>query len=226
MAPAEKLIASVETTSAANCASAVADAPCAPSQSRRRPARSSSSAARAPRTPSPRSTRLAPGLQPRPPASAPWRRRSAAHRLAPDAPAVAERVRAGSQSIGDQRRHRRGRARVDQRAQPDRVGNLEGAELPAVAPAHRAIDVVEAVGRCRARPRPCRAASTPSVRAQEVADRIVAKEQRADAGAGVLDGARPVDEKAKRAFCCGRYVIVAGSSVRIADWPPGPLSRR
>ena len=144
LAPAEKLTASVETTSAANCARR-SPRPSAASRWRRRRARSSSSAARRRgrrrrdrrgwrRRCRPRST-SAPGVAEEQHAG---RRRHAA--------ALAERVGAGGEAVGDERRHRRAPgARVDQLAQADRVGDLERAEIPAVAPAHRPIDVVEAV---------------------------------------------------------------------------------
>ncbi len=99
----------------------------------------------------------------------------------------------------------------------DRPPGFERSQLPAEAPAHGAIDVARRSARCRGRRAPHRRASAPACRAgtgrpcrrRETACGCARRRRRWHARLRA-DGSR--------AGCCARYVIDAGSSVRISPF--------
>ena len=101
----------------------------------------------------------------------------------------------------------------------DRISNLERSELPSKSPSHHAIHIVGGVRDRRRHPRridQCRRQRL----AQELADLVVAVEERPDPLADVGDRARRFERRQIGPVVCGRYSSVAGSIVRISDSPP------
>ena len=204
-APAEKFGASLPTTSAAKFAAASCTPACSICDACRRRSRSSSSGTRRASTPSPRSTRLAPAFV----VTTPLRSFARSRGAAGPAPAggsasVAEAV-APVAAARDQRRQRPASPVASSTSRtPIASTDLERPELPAEPPPHRAIDVVDRVGDVRRDPRGVDAASAPSVVAQELADLVLAVEQRLDPLADVVDRLAPRRATAGAADCLGR----------------------
>ena len=162
-------------------------------------------------TPSPRSTRLAPALL----LDDALRSFAASGSAGLARPAAARRRGTGCAPLEQRRRRAAGsssalpsRLASTHLADADRVPHLERSELPAEAPPHRAIDVVDRVRDVEAPRARCRRASEPSVVAQKRADLVAAEKQR-------LRSARATSSIARR-----------GVERRQSRRLPGPVRQR
>ena len=138
------------------------------------------------RTPSPRSTRLAPAFL------RTTRLRSLAERSSCRSAAAAGtpswRKRSPAVNAFEASRER-GVVVAEDRLRADGVDDLEGTQLPAEAPLHRAVDIVDRVGDVRPHLRRV-AQRRPERVAQELSDLVLAEIQGLDSLAGVVDRPR------------------------------------
>ena len=156
-----------------------------------------------PRTPSPRSTRLAPGL-----VLTTRARALADRRMSRSDPAGerrrANRVAAGVEGPLDERRRIGHGAGVEDRSEADGVPRLEWPQLPAEAPPHRPIDVVDRRGDVR------RHAGRvdqrgPEGTPQQIAGLVPAEKQGAQPFGGRRPGARGVQRCQLRADALAEF---------------------
>ena len=112
--------------------------------------------------------------------------------------------------------------RLEHRVDANRIPQLERTQLPAEAPPHRAVDIVDRVRNigCDA----CRIDQRRRQRRpQELADAVAAQETACGCASPTdsIEAAASID--GRRGACRSRYSIVAGSRVTIA--PPSALGR-